>query len=113
MANSELGSKHLCTECGAKFYDLGRLPPTCPKCETVVVATAKPRPSRARPSRAAKKPVPVEAKAVAADTAGKDKGDDKPDDKPAEKASDKPGEKASDEGDDESPAAADEPKGKA
>ena len=27
-----LGSKHVCFECGAKFYDLGKPEPVCPKC---------------------------------------------------------------------------------
>ena len=36
MTKHELGQKHFCTNCGAKFYDLTRSPPTCPKCETVV-----------------------------------------------------------------------------
>ena len=31
-AERELGSKHECPECGAKFYDLGREPIVCPKC---------------------------------------------------------------------------------
>ena len=92
MANSELGSKHLCTECGARFYDLGRQPPTCPKCDTVVAAAPKPRPSRSRPTRAAKKPAPVEEAAVESDS-------------PIE---DKPVKEASNDDDDENPAAVDE-----
>lgn len=31
----DLGTKHECTECGAKFYDLNKPEPTCPKCGTV------------------------------------------------------------------------------
>ena len=103
MANSELGSKHLCTECGARFYDLGRQPPTCPKCETVVVATTKPRPSRSRPPRAARKPAPVKEAAVEVEIAKEDKADDEKDDTPVEKASE------DGDSDDESPAAVDEP----
>lgn len=34
MANSKLGAKHDCHECGAKFYDLGKSPVVCPKCGT-------------------------------------------------------------------------------
>ncbi|HVS02208.1 MAG TPA: FYDLN acid domain-containing protein [Thermoanaerobaculia bacterium] len=30
----ELGTKHECGECGAKFYDLGRPDPICPRCGT-------------------------------------------------------------------------------
>ena len=29
----ELGTKHECEECGAKFYDLGKSEVRCPKCE--------------------------------------------------------------------------------
>ena len=29
---SSLGGKHVCFECGAKFYDLNRPEPLCPKC---------------------------------------------------------------------------------
>ena len=34
MANPELGAKQICPTCSAKFYDLGRRPATCPKCQT-------------------------------------------------------------------------------
>lgn len=34
MANPELGAKQLCPNCQAKFYDLGKRPATCPKCQT-------------------------------------------------------------------------------
>ena len=34
MANPELGTKQVCPNCQAKFYDLGRRPATCPKCAT-------------------------------------------------------------------------------
>ena len=58
MATKDLGNKHLCTSCGAKFYDMGNLPPTCPKCETVIEVVVKPKPTRAapKPMRAAPKP---------------------------------------------------------
>ncbi len=28
----ELGNKHECPECGAKYYDLGKSDATCPRC---------------------------------------------------------------------------------
>jgi hypothetical protein len=28
----ELGTKHECTSCSTKFYDLGQAEPICPKC---------------------------------------------------------------------------------
>ena len=33
MADPALGSKHICPNCQAKFYDLNRRPAQCPKCE--------------------------------------------------------------------------------
>src|SRR4029079_10186522 len=35
VAKPELGTKRLCSGCGAKFYDLSKDPITCPKCGTV------------------------------------------------------------------------------
>ena len=37
MAASDLGTKRVCTDCGAKFYDLGKMPVECPKCEVSFV----------------------------------------------------------------------------
>ncbi len=34
MASPELGAKQICPNCQSKFYDLGRRPATCPKCQT-------------------------------------------------------------------------------
>ena len=36
MAKPELGTKRLCGNCGAKFYDLSKDPIVCPKCDTVL-----------------------------------------------------------------------------
>lgn len=33
---ADLGKKHECSECGAKFYDLGKADPICPRCGTSV-----------------------------------------------------------------------------
>jgi uncharacterized protein (TIGR02300 family) len=43
VAKPELGTKRLCTSCGAKYYDLNRDPITCPKCGTVfeIVMTSR------------------------------------------------------------------------
>ena len=62
MTKHELGQKHLCTNCGVKFYDLTRTPPTCPECETVVEPVVRARPTR---SAAKPKPKPVETKPAA------------------------------------------------
>lgn len=61
MTKHELGQKHFCTNCGAKFYDLTRSPPTCPKCETVVEVVEKPRPTRAAAKPKPKPPAPKPA----------------------------------------------------
>src|SRR5215472_17251718 len=51
VAKPELGIKRLCANCGAKFYDLNKEPPVCPKCQTVMeLATVAPR---GRPDAAA------------------------------------------------------------
>ncbi len=47
MVKPELGIKRLCTECGAKFYDLLKNPIVCPKCGAnyaVVAPTPKAKP---------------------------------------------------------------------
>ena len=47
MAKPELGTKRQCLSCGAKFYDLGRDPITCPKCSAVFTPVVLPRRSDA------------------------------------------------------------------
>jgi uncharacterized protein (TIGR02300 family) len=34
MATKDLGNKYVCFKCSAKFYDLKKPIPTCPKCGT-------------------------------------------------------------------------------
>jgi uncharacterized protein (TIGR02300 family) len=46
LAKLELGSKHQCQNCGAKFFDLNKDPIVCPKCGTVFQGAA----ARARPT---------------------------------------------------------------
>ena len=56
MAKPELGTKRLCSNCGAKFYDLNKDPIICPKCATVMAlaaVTARARPEAAAPRAAA------------------------------------------------------------
>ncbi len=38
------GVKRLCLSCNAKFYDLGRLPILCPKCQTEFIDVPRPKP---------------------------------------------------------------------
>jgi uncharacterized protein (TIGR02300 family) len=51
VAKPELGTKRLCGNCGAKFYDLNKDPIVCPKCATVMALAAVT--TRARPEPAA------------------------------------------------------------
>ena len=43
MAKPELGNKHQCQNCGAKFFDLNKDPIVCPKCGTVFQGAARAR----------------------------------------------------------------------
>jgi uncharacterized protein (TIGR02300 family) len=63
VAKAELGTKRLCANCGAKFYDLNKDPIVCPKCQTVMQLAAVPR---ARPEAA--RPAPEEEEAVVPET---------------------------------------------
>ncbi|MBI3131550.1 MAG: FYDLN acid domain-containing protein [Acidobacteria bacterium] len=41
---ADLGKKHNCFQCGAKFYDFGKADPSCPKCGAKMKdAPAKPK----------------------------------------------------------------------
>jgi uncharacterized protein (TIGR02300 family) len=62
VAKAELGTKRLCANCGAKFYDLNKDPIVCPKCQTVMQLATVTRP-RPEPARA-----PVEEEAVVPET---------------------------------------------
>ncbi len=48
MAKAEWGTKHICQECGAKFYDMRRAKIICPKCHAVF-QIAPPKPKRVQP----------------------------------------------------------------
>ncbi len=62
MAKIELGQKRVCVACGARFYDLLRVPASCPKCGTEQPLDV-PRPRRSggnvAEARGPKKPMPV------------------------------------------------------
>jgi uncharacterized protein (TIGR02300 family) len=66
VAKPELGTKRLCGNCGAKFYDLSKDPIVCPKCHTVMELAAVS--TRARPEQAARAVAPQE-EVVAPETA--------------------------------------------
>jgi uncharacterized protein (TIGR02300 family) len=67
LAKPNLGTKRLCQNCGAKFYDLSKTPIVCPKCETVFVVA--PVSSRAKPEAARAAAVVVVPEVVAPETA--------------------------------------------
>ncbi len=60
MAKPELGLKRVCVSCNARFYDMTKMPPVCPKCGT---EQSPDQPRLRRPSgnvaedKRAKKPV--------------------------------------------------------
>src|SRR5215468_5240957 len=72
VAQPELGTKRLCGNCGAKFYDLSKDPIVCPKCHTVMelvavnARAARPEPAAAPAHAAAPAP---EEEAVVPETA--------------------------------------------
>ena len=50
MAKPEWGTKRICQSCGARFYDFGRSPITCPSCGAVFDLEILNRARRERPS---------------------------------------------------------------
>ncbi len=50
MAKPEWGTKRICQSCGARFYDFGRSPITCPTCGAVFDLEILNRARRTRPS---------------------------------------------------------------
>lgn len=53
MGKAELGTKRLCPNCGAKYYDLNRDPVTCPKCNALfATGLVAVRPQKAKPAAA-------------------------------------------------------------
>ena len=69
MAKPELGTKRLCANCGAKFYDLSKVPITCPKCHTVMELAAVAARARPETVAAASAAAAAEEEVVAPETA--------------------------------------------
>jgi uncharacterized protein (TIGR02300 family) len=65
VAKPELGTKRLCGNCSAKFYDLNKSPIVCPKCQSVMELSAVAARGRPEPV-AARAAAPVAAEEVAA-----------------------------------------------
>ena len=63
MTKPELGTKRVCVSCGARFYDLTKVPAVCPKCDTEQPAEQprlrRPAVPPAAEDRRPKKPAPV------------------------------------------------------
>ena len=74
MAKPELGTKRVCLECSAKYFDLNRKPIVCPKCGTIfeIATRDKSRPADAKPEKEAAEDAPPEPSAVAEKTADDD-----------------------------------------
>ena len=51
MAKPDLGTKRQCLSCGAKYYDLGKDPASCPRCGAIYQAPALLR-ARTEPKQA-------------------------------------------------------------
>ena len=59
MAKPEWGNKLACRHCGAKFYDMQRDPPVCPRCGTAYKPERPGRPERAVAEKVRAVPVPA------------------------------------------------------
>jgi uncharacterized protein (TIGR02300 family) len=66
VAKPELGTKRLCGNCGAKFYDLSKDPIVCPKCHTVLELAAVNARGRPEPVSAARVAAPAPDEEVVA-----------------------------------------------
>ena len=49
MTKPQWGTKHLCQNCSARFYDMKKVPPVCPKCGTIAETESKSKSRRAAP----------------------------------------------------------------
>ncbi len=82
MANPDLGTKQVCPNCQAKFYDLNRRPATCPKCSTEFDPEEAVRSRRVRARTTAPDyeadEAPVKAKEPDAEDEGFEEADDTP-----------------------------------
>ena len=51
MQQADRGTKRICVECAARFFDLGRTPIHCPKCDAIFVPPEPAPPRAPRPPR--------------------------------------------------------------
>ena len=80
MTRVELGRKHVCAECGAKFYDMGKEEPTCPKCGSVAPLNSSAKPAKTTATRKRAMETADEGAIDELDTDGIDDGEDDDDD---------------------------------
>ena len=67
MTKAELGTKRVCPNCGARYYDLNRSPILCPRCGTqfeLAAVTARARPAPVKAEVAVVEEVELEKEAV-------------------------------------------------
>lgn len=69
MTKPELGSKHHCEHCGARFFDLNRSPIRCPKCGTMVESAPRAAQRAAEPEDEEDSPARVETELVSLEEA--------------------------------------------
>jgi uncharacterized protein (TIGR02300 family) len=59
MPEKDLGKKHVCFKCSARFYDLRRPEPICPKCGANQRECPVPKSTEVRRQRTSPKPIPA------------------------------------------------------
>jgi uncharacterized protein (TIGR02300 family) len=94
---AELGTKRICPSCAARFYDLGKRPITCPKCQTSFEPEALLRPRRQRPEpreAPAAKPVEVAEEEEEAEEVFESEEEEVLEDEPLEEVVDEPEDEA-------------------
>jgi uncharacterized protein (TIGR02300 family) len=79
MPAKDLGTKHTCVKCGAKFYDLKKPDALCPKCGADQREVAATRPAEGRRSRLSASPKIVEPAEPAEAEAEAEEADDEED----------------------------------
>ena len=76
----DLGSKYVCFKCAAKFYDLKKPVPTCPKCgsdQRDAPVIKAPGSGRSRAAAVVKEPEEAELPAADAEAADEEEDDEK------------------------------------
>ncbi len=64
VAKKDMGTKRTCQSCNARFYDLQKSPPVCPKCGTTQNLEKPARGGRSGGQKAAQQQQPAQQKAA-------------------------------------------------